>query len=184
MRTICFLILSLAWMAGHTQTQKIAFKSHSGDPANFSSALENDLFEMEEAGFGLPEYKVLDSVILIGDSAAVLVTKKDNSSAKSRLKRDTLRSNPLFLKTNSLDSIKKDIHHVFWFSNKVETVKFVGFDSTPVKEKKNIIPYAGTFNNDNNRPFDGQVIWITAAILLLSVLAGLLTWKYKPVQWS
>jgi hypothetical protein len=182
MRTICFLLLSLAWFTGQAQTKKIAFKSHSGSSANFTVALGNDLFDMEKSDFGLPEKRALDSVILIADSVAVLVSRKESNQNKQWQKKDTLRSTALFSKTNNLDSIKKNIHFVYWFSNSVDSIRFIGFDSTPLKTKRNDLPYFGTINNDNYHPFDGQTFWIMGLIVLLSLMAGLFTWKHKTVQ--
>lgn len=186
MRSLFLSLLSLLCMTGFSQTKKIAFKSHSGSAENFSIALENDLFDMDNSNFGNPPDRYLDSVILIEDSVAVLVSRQEPfENAKAR--RDTLRSQPLFMKGNKVDSIRKRVRSITWFNNHVDSIKFIGFDVTKQKSKRNELPLGNITNNNNNRSFDGQVVLIAGLLLVLSLLAGLISWRLydqKPAYQS
>lgn len=185
MKIILLCCFSLVCISSFAQTKKIAFKSHSGSAENFSIALENNLFDMENSNFGNPVYKELDSVILIADSVAVLVSHLDTDPITNPRKKDTLRSRSLFSRKTPLDSVKKGLKREFWFHSSVDSIKFIGFETTPPEKKKNnAAPVMGVNNNGNQGPFDGQAFLIIGLIVFLSLAAGLLTWKYKPVQLS
>lgn len=66
------LLSLLISSVGFSQTKKIAFKSHSGNSANYSFALRNNLFDMNCSNFGqAPRFiktAKLDSVIFISDT--------------------------------------------------------------------------------------------------------------------
>lgn len=181
MRCLFLIIACAAFQQGFSQTKMIAFKSHSGSDENFSVALEQNLFDMEDGNFGLPPNSYLDSVILLKDSVAVLVKKESKRSAYSE--RDTIKGHPLLAKSVSKDSLKKSLRQLTWFNNPVESVNFEGFDQKKKKGKRknNLVP-AGGFSGNDQAPFGGQVIVIATGILLLSLLAGLLAWKLKPAM--
>jgi len=148
MLTSCLLLISVAVLA---QTKKIAFKSHSGNTENFSLALENGLFDMDNSNFGhAPQREVvtaqLDSVIYVSDTMAILVTSEyctrtNRSTSKPvsnpnlwKAGRETVYNHPLFSRRHSLDSIKKVIKEQYHFQNQVEKVVFVGLTT----KKRNI----------------------------------------------
>jgi hypothetical protein len=98
------------------QTKLIAHKSHSGSDRNFRIAYDAGFFDMDNSNFGMaPERTVrtasLDSLILISDTLAVMVTseyckrpisRKKDATTKWREGRDTVRNHPLFSKRYSI----------------------------------------------------------------------------------
>lgn len=207
MRQLLIILLSLAGFSLSAQTKKIAFESHSGDPNNFSIALNNEFFDNEESDYGLPSSKSkykLDSVIYLTDSTALLVSKeykapweaKDDSQFKFvGTRADTVYNNPLFNRKNSADSVRNGLKNLngmiveYVAGNK--TV-FVGFEKSKskIKEKEKEQPKQQQFipaiipqdpPAGNNSPFDPQLLFMTGSILLLSLLGGWISWKlYKP----
>ena len=192
--------LSLLSTSLFAQTKKIAFESHSGNPENFSIAMNNDLFSSEESDYGLPANKAaykLDSVIFISDSVSVLVSKEykrpwnatsDSQDVFVRVKKDTVYNDPWFSRKYLLDSVKKIIDKKGNYETTNKT-KFVGFDNkksgvkkTGDKLQQQLVPVAITNDPpDNNSPFDNQLALMLGTILLLSLLGGFITWKfYKP----
>jgi hypothetical protein len=183
MRIIYLFLFVIVSVTGFAQTKKIAFKSHSGNAVDFETAVANELFDMNGSDFGLPPEKVqLDSVIRIGDSVAVLISSRGYSPKHNPVQKDTLRGQSLFIKKMPLDSVKKNLRNIFFFDNNINTVKFIGFKKTTGHKKKNEAPLSGTFSTDNYNPFDGPAFLIMVLILVSSLLAGWLAWKFKPVS--
>jgi hypothetical protein len=196
MRQLFIAILILTGGSLIAQTKEIAFKSHSGNMNNFSIALGSDLFDSGESNFGLPADKKtyqLDSVIFISDSASVMVIKEyrrpfnepEKSAKLWGVKKDTVYNNPLFVRKNSLDSIKKGLQKDSRFTNPVDKTVFIGFDNKKNKDKRNpknnIVPVSFTGDDSNNSPFDMKLLLMVGAILVLSLLGGWLSWKfYQP----
>lgn len=211
MRQLFIVLLVMISSNLLAQTKKIAFKSHSGNMNNFHIALENELFDTENANFGLPpDVKTyqLDSVIYISETAAVLVRKEysrpfhhpKDSARLQRVRKDTLRNDPLFSKKHALDSIRAILKTHGKYTNPVSDVVFIGYDNKITTKKKDkeknkenekvknkeskvenntIIPFVSTGdNNNNNSPFDIQLALILGTILFLSLLGGWLSWKY------
>lgn len=192
--TGCLLLISVAVLA---QTKKIAFKSHSGNTENFSFALENGLFDMDNSNFGhAPQREVvtaqLDSVIYVCDTMAILVTSKYCTPVKDQSKtrpgksglwragRETVLFHPLFSQKHSLDSIRGVLAQQYYFKNSMDSVVFIGFDN---KEKKykgfSVIPVSSKGDDNNQSPFDGQFVLILSLIAVASVLAAFISWRYK-----
>ena len=192
MRQLFIVILISISTSLLAQTKEIAFKSHSGNMANFNIALNNGLFNSEESNFGLPSEKItyrLDSVIYLSDSVSVLVTTeyrqpfngKGNSAKRWGMKKDTLYKDPLFGRKHSLDSIKTILKTGGQYVNPVNKMVFIGFDNK--KSKKNIILPVSFKNDDNNNlPFDRKIFLMLGAILVLSLLGGWFSWKYCQLQ--
>lgn len=172
MKKVLFISCCLCWLSSNAQTKLIAFKSHSGSAENFSPALDNNLFDMAESDFGLPPANVLDSVILIRKSVAVLVSNREGITGRPP-KRDTVRSKNLFNRKVPLDSVKNNIHHFIKFTNPVDSVKFIGFGNTV---KNNSLPVFSV-KQDRYNPFDGSALLITGAILIISLISALAAWK-------
>ncbi|MBL7746893.1 MAG: hypothetical protein JNM19_05660 [Chitinophagaceae bacterium] len=194
MKAFLLGIFSLVSLVVTAQTKKIAFKSHSGSDENFSIALEGNLFDMGNSNFGLPSdidkwpshlkpgTTELDSVIFIKDSVAVLVSHKKISVTDQRIsKKDTLHGRALFSRKISVDSIRKGLIKEIYFTNSVDSVKFIGFDKKK-KRKNNSLPVMGTSGQNTNGPFDSQALLIIGLIIFFSLAAGLFTWKYSPVR--
>jgi hypothetical protein len=199
MKQLLILCLCFACIGSSAQTKKIAFKSHSGSTENFATALENNLFDMENSNFGAAPIRdvrtaQLDSVIFISDTVAIMVTseyctKMDRTSQQPisdprlwEAGRQTVFNHPLFSRKHSLDSIKSILREQYNFQNPVEKVVFVGFDNKKKKYKANTIIPVSTRNDDNNQsPFDGPFVLILSLIAVASVLAAFISWRfYQP----
>ena len=206
MRQLFFFLLCAVTSVSFAQTKKIAFKSHSGNNANFSIALEEKMFYMDESNFGLgPLREVttrsLDSVIYISKSMTVLVISTYLTQERSPIKanpsfegsvKDTVYNHPLFSQKHSLDSIKSVLKRDNQYEQSAKATVFIGFDnkkSKKIKRNELLIP-AGTKKdnngNDNNFipvertavPFGTSVVAIVTGIIVLSLLSGLAAWKY------
>lgn len=194
MKKITLVLLLLAGTAALGQTKKISYKSHSGSPENFSVALEENLFDMDNSNFGMaPQRNVvnaqLDSVIFISDSVAIMVTseycvKEDTRTNKPisdpklwSAGRATVINHPLFSKNHSLDSIRQVLKQQYNFQNPVEKVVFVGYDNQKNKYRRGeLIP---VINHDNDQsPFDGQFFLIISLVVGLALLAALISWRF------
>ena len=76
---------------------------------------------------------------------------------------------PLFTKKHCLDSIRVTVKEQKQYSNPVNKTVFVGYDNK--NDKKNFLPLAeGISNNNDQSPFDDQLL----TLLSLAVLAALL----------
>lgn len=192
MRQIVICFFSLISTSLLAQTKEIAFKSHSGNMANFNIVLNNELFDSEESNFGLPEVKKtyrLDSVIFLSDSVSVLVKREYsqpnigpmNTSKPGEVKRDTVFKDPLFTRKHSLDSIKNVLKAGGQYVNPVNKTVFIGFDNKKNK-KNNILPVSFRNDDNNNSPVDGNLLLMLGTILVLSLLGGWLSWKYYQPQ--
>lgn len=128
---------------GNAQTKLISHKSHSGNKTTFKKALEGNLFDMGISDFGqapmrMVKNAVLDSLIFLSDTSAIMVTSehckvidrgRTRSSSVWKAGKDTLEYHPLFIKKHSLDSIKQVIELQYNFNNSVDSVVFVGYDN-------------------------------------------------------
>jgi maltoporin len=180
------------------QTKKIAFKSHSGSAENFSIALENELFDMENSNFGMAPTEMirhaqLDSVIFICDTVAIMVTSQYCTRVLRHSKEQMgqpflwqpgkaeVKNHPLFSKQHSLDSIKKVIRTQYNFRNPVDKVVFIGYDNNKdqpcKKQKPDYVRGAIGTGFKNDPPADGTGGLIFAGILTASLLGGLLSWQ-------
>lgn len=81
----------------------------------------------------------LDSVILIDDHIAIMVTSEyctefeygSNKGYGSHLwsaGKDTVYNHPVFNKDNSADQIRKTLMEQYFFANDISSVKLIGFD--------------------------------------------------------
>lgn len=205
MRQVFIVLFGLTSISLLAQTKEIAFKSHSGNMDNFRIALENDFFGSEKSNFGLPspvETYLLDSVIYISETMSVVVKKvfrKEYNEPKDSTRflgvyKDTVYNDPLFSKKHSLDSIKNVLKRTGFYTNRVNKVVFIGYDNKKakaVKKVKNsngdkleqniILPIVINDNNNNNSPFDAQLVVMLGSILVLALLGGWMSWKfYQP----
>jgi hypothetical protein len=92
------ILLTLIIKFGFTQTKIIAFKSHSGNSADFDATLENDNFG------DFPEMhmiKIFDTVKVISDSQFVEVWHIENY----QLLQDSIRKIYYYRDTNLIDPI-------------------------------------------------------------------------------
>jgi hypothetical protein len=208
MKQIIIVLLSVITTSSFAQTKAIAFKSHSGNMNNFSIALESNFFGNEESNFGLPSsiktYR-LDSVIYVSDTVSVIVyrfysrqfNEPKDSARFIRSSKDSLFNHPLFSKKHSMDSIKTVLKKTGRYDNNINNTVFVGYDNKKksIKEKtvvkpadntnkkpkeNNIIPVVT--NNNDNSPFDMQMVKALAGIFLLALVGGWLSCKYASYR--
>jgi hypothetical protein len=134
-----FIIFTLfSSLSTSAQTKLIAHKSHSGKTkALFSNPIGVSNFGMAPERF--VRNSKLDSVILISDKVAIMVTSEHchsedfNGRDKSRSNlwsagKDTVYEHELFNSSKSIDEIRKTLKEDYFFANPIETVVFVGFD--------------------------------------------------------
>ena len=172
------------------QTKLIAHKSHSGTSQSFQIAYEAGLFDMENSNLGVaPERNVrtasLDSLILVSDSVAVMVTseyctrqnsRRPGASTKWRAGRDTVVNHPLFSKKHSIHYIKSTIRNQYYFQNPVDSIRIIVIDDEQQQQQQQqqeqqyqSIPVAG---NNNDGPGGNQPLAWICLIGLFSLLAG------------
>lgn len=139
--TLSFLLFGKSLTA---QTKLIAHKSHSGSAANFSKALNKNLFNIGESNFGMaPQRHVrnsnLDTVKLLSPTVAVMVTSEscywedygggDRSNGQLwSAGTDTVYDHPVFNRKNTVQDIKKKLKQEYFFQNPVDSIVFIGFD--------------------------------------------------------
>lgn len=195
--TMKYSLLVLLWLVTGfsvaAQTKKIAHKSHSGSNENFSIALSEELFDIGESNFGhapnpMVKNAILDSVIFVSDTMAILVTSEYctrsmrpvNGSKPSgtlwRAGREKAPNHPLFSRCHSLDSIKTVLKQQYHFKNLMDSVVFVGYDNNKDKQYKAFSIVPGS-SGDNDTPFGGQFWLIVTFVLLLSAAGGWIAWR-------
>lgn len=138
MKHLFILFTLFSGLSTVAQTKLIAHKSHSGKSKTLF------INPKGESNFGMaPERFVrnskLDSVILISDKVAIMVTSEHchsedfNGRDKSRSNlwsagKDTVYEHDLFNSSKSVDEIRKTLKEDYFFANPIETVVFIGFD--------------------------------------------------------
>jgi hypothetical protein len=189
--TILLALLSLPAMA---QTKLISHKSHSGSTATFTTAFNNNLFDMGESDFGAAPYRQvktaqLDSVIYISPDKAIMVTsefcivqdrRKQEEIEKTLWKagRDTVYNHVLFSRNHSLDSIKQVLKNQYHFKNDTDKTVFIGYDNKTRKykrEKRNSLPVLP----DTGFPDTPVLVF---ALTLLSVLTTFISYYFYKTR--
>jgi hypothetical protein len=148
MRIAFALLLSVTSTSLLAQTKEIAFKSHSGDMKYFNITINNELFDNEDGGYGLPaptKIKTikLDTVFYVSDTVSVIVIREfqrnefqaNNAEKLVRTGKDTLYHDALLGRKHSLDSIKTELIKLGYYSNPIPSVVFIGYDNKKTKEK-------------------------------------------------
>ena len=152
-------VLSLLPADARSQTKLIFHKSHSGSGESFRLAYGNADFDLENSNLGMaPERTVrtaaLDSLILISDTMAVMVTSavcrrpRQQTESKWRAGKDTVYHHPLFSKKNSTAFIKSYLHEFYHFQNHVDSIIIINGDEE--QQEYQFIPPASV-NDDNNK---------------------------------
>jgi hypothetical protein len=156
------------------QTKKIAHRSHSGTDERFLNFIETDN-DADHSNFGMaPEPLVvtakLDSVILISDSVAVMVTseycrrKRSHTDLLWKAGKDTVIHHPVFSNHLSVEEMREILRTNYHFRNPADSVVFIGYEEP--------ITLASP-----HRAMDTMLFKIPAMIVLLSALGGWLSWK-------
>ena len=185
----CFLSLTfIACLSSQAQTKLIAHKSHSGSIENFRIAYEGNFFDMDNSNLGVaPERDIrtasLDTLILVSDSVAVMVTseyckrvggRRSNKDTKWSSGRDTVYNHPLFTKKHSVAYIKNYLNQHYYFQNPVDSVKFIiGEDEQQQGQQEyQSLPVIGlSGGNDNHGNGNNPAIWLSL-MLLFSLMVG------------
>ena len=149
MKQLFIIFTIFASFSTSAQTKLIAHKSHSGKAKTlFSNPIGESNFGMAPERF--VRNSKLDSVILISEKVAIMVTSEHchsedfNGRDKSRSNlwsagKDTVYEHELFNSSKSVDEIRKTLKEDYFFANPIETVVFIGFDGnypTPKTEPK------------------------------------------------
>jgi hypothetical protein len=207
MRIAFILLLSFVTSNLLAQTKEIAFKSHSGNMANFNTTINNGFFDNEDGGYGLPvptkikTYK-LDSVFFISDTISVIVIREyqrnefeaDKATKLVKVSKDTIYHDPLLGHKHSLDSIRSELGKLGYEGDPINKVVFVGYDNSKGKKKvkeieldknkekeRNTLAPVHIDGGSGNSPLDSQWMLMLGSILFLSLLGGWISWKfYQP----
>lgn len=166
MKTLAFLTFLLLSGSGNSQSNVIEFLSHSGNMKHFDKFSTRSIDGIE-TNFGkgvnpIVKNAVLDTIRVISECEVVMVTSE---YCKDRYKRgidmrkirtqheyemtlaygeqwsagaDTLLNHALFLKTHSLDSVKKVLKDTYHFRNPIETVVFIGYDNETIQAPEKV----------------------------------------------
>ena len=151
-----FSLIFLNSTVSHSQTRLISHKSHSGSNRTFARALKNTKSAIILSNFGVAPQRFvrnsnLDSVILLSKNRAIMVTSetcnweeydRGDKSEKQLWSagRDTVYDHPVFTSTNSLSVIKQTLQDEYYFSNPIDSIVFIGFDSAFQKEISKLRP--------------------------------------------
>ena len=136
MKPLIYIAACLFSLTGYAQTKLISFRSHSGNNANFRTAVEKDLFDIGNSNFGISDGDKIDSVILLSGKR-IIVSRRTFESDKPR--RDTLtraNASEIFAATN-MQSLKAALQKKYYRPMFGRT-HFIGFkfksgNNTPKK---------------------------------------------------
>ncbi|MES2799042.1 MAG: hypothetical protein V4638_03435 [Bacteroidota bacterium] len=124
---------------GFGQTKMIFHKSHSGSNSNFFAGIKHSNSNFGMAPTRMVRNSKLDSVILLDDHIAVMITSEqctefDFGSSRPHPNslwsagKDTVYNHPLFNRTNSIAEIQKTLKEEYFFTNDISTVQLIGFE--------------------------------------------------------
>lgn len=153
MKQLLFTLLLFTYGSLFSQTKLINYKSHSGSSKNFKKTLHSNFFDKGESNFGMaPQRYVrnskLDTVILLSDKVAVMVTSeschyedfdgRDKSNAQLwSAGKDTVYDHEVFNSGKSVKEMKEIIKDNYFFTNSVDQIVFIGFDGEKIQKRVN-----------------------------------------------
>lgn len=186
MKSLLLLLLLVAAAPAFAQTERIAWKSHSGGPVYESTDEAPDFGAAPERN---ERYAKLDSLIFLSDSLAVMVTSNwckpafsdERAATRWRAGRDTVRQHPLFSRRHSLDSIKLVLRQYYYFRNPTDSVRFIGYDNSNSCEDYqpfSVLPVSGGGGNDDVPPASTRVL-LLALVSIASAFTGLAAWLLR-----
>lgn len=138
MKQLLIIFTIFSSLSTSAQTKLIAHKSHSGKSKTlFSNPIGESNFGMAPQRF--VRNSKLDSVILISDKVAIMITSEhchsEDFDGRDKSKpnlwsagKDTVYEHDLFNSSKSVDEIRKSLKEDYFFANPIETVVFIGFD--------------------------------------------------------
>lgn len=157
MKTLLLTALLVCTGAAYSQTKLIFHKSHSGSSSSFMKSINGNYSNFGRAPIREVKNAMLDSVIYLTDTSAVMVTSEycvrngDYSPETSRettnrnrgklwhAGRDTVYNHPLFSRKHALDSIKMVVATEYYFKNNIDNVRFLGYDNEAVPETRKVV---------------------------------------------
>ncbi|MES2557679.1 MAG: hypothetical protein V4604_16095 [Bacteroidota bacterium] len=149
MKTILITFLLACAGTAFSQTKLIFHKSHSGSSTSFVNTTNGNSSNFGVAPIREVTTAVLDSVIYLTDTSAIMITKEctylngyyqmektPTASSDWRPGRDTVFYHPLFSRKHALDSIRMVIKTEYYFQNDIDSTQFVGYDNAVPKTQK------------------------------------------------
>ncbi len=131
MKAVIIVVACLFSLIGFGQTKLISFRSHSGNNANFRTAVENNLFDIPNSNFGIisPSEKI-DSVIKESNDRIIVLKRKyypGNNSYNYFLQDTLTRANASdFFAANNMQSLKEAIQKKYKTAVQ-DSILFIGF---------------------------------------------------------
>lgn len=129
MKTLLCIVACLFSITVIAQTKLISFRSHSGNNANFRSALEHDLFDIHNSNFGLVEEHKIDSVIMDSKDKIIVIRRRYVNSYARDVWRDNLtivNAGDVFSAAD-MPGLKKALRKRYRYAS-LESTLFIGFD--------------------------------------------------------
>ncbi len=154
MKTLIVTLILLCSVASFAQTKLIFHKSHSGSGAAFEKTIRSNYSSFGAYPIKQVTNSSLDSVIYLTDISAIMITSEycrylglhdtqnegmattKNLGSFWRAGRDTVYNHPLFTRKHALDSIRMAVKMDYYFSNDIDSTKFVGYDNVVAKDKE------------------------------------------------
>ena len=130
MKMVICIVVCLFSATVYGQTKLISFRSHSGNNANFRTAVENNLFDIGKSNFGIKTTEKIDTVIRSSNDRIIVLRKlyKDENKKAFAFIRDTLtmaNASDIFTAT-SIEGLKAAIQERY-MGAALENVHFIGF---------------------------------------------------------
>ena len=161
------------------QTKLIFHKSHSGSRNAFAKTINGNYSNFGMAPQRQVTTAVLDSVIYLTDTSAIMVTKectflegyrqpvlKPGKENPWRPGRDTVYNHPLFSQKHALDSIRNAVKSEYYFKNDIDSTKFVGYDNGVSVKKQKVVKQPA----DQNHNEVYLILVFVIALLLFSMI--------------
>ncbi|HEX6428171.1 MAG TPA: hypothetical protein VF008_10815 [Niastella sp.] len=140
MKILITLVACLYSIICFGQTKLISFRSHSGNNANFRTAVEHNLFDLPNSNFGIAVFENIDSVIMQSKGRIIVLKSFSHDVNRKRrygFYRDTLtRANASdFFTATSMQNLKAVVQKKYGGAFSDSTF-FIGFDNK-FKNSKN-----------------------------------------------
>jgi hypothetical protein len=132
MKMVIGIVACLFSATVYGQTKLISFRSHSGNNANFRTAVEHNLFDIGKSNFGIITTEKIDTVIMASNDKIVVLIKTYRVGSKKAdgFSRDTLtRTNASgIFAANSMESLKAALQKKY-MAVALDSVRFIGFNN-------------------------------------------------------
>lgn len=185
MKALLAIIVLICTGTSFAQTKLIFHKSHSGSGASFVKTINSNYSSFGKAPVREVKKAMLDSVIYLTDTSAVMVTseyctrtnvyspEEAEGTPKAKYRgnlwhagRDTVYNHPLFSRKHALDSIKMVVATEYYFRNNIDSTQFVGYDNAAVGQEQKVVKSPAERNG--NEVY--LILVFVIALLLFSML--------------